>query len=59
MSIARKIILLFVSFMALATMSQVKISGKVYDESEQPIEFATVRIVGTNTGTNTDVKGQY
>lgn len=59
MSIARKIILLFVSFMALAVMSQVKISGKVYDESEQPIEFATVRILGTNTGTNTDVKGHY
>ncbi|MBO6226650.1 MAG: carboxypeptidase-like regulatory domain-containing protein, partial [Shewanella sp.] len=31
----------------------------MFDEAEQPIEFATVRILGTNLGTNTDVKGLY
>ena len=44
---------------ALATAAQVKITGKVYDETEQPIEFATVRIVGTTLGVNTDLKGMY
>lgn len=38
---------------------KVKIAGKVFDQNEQPIEFATVRILGTNIGVNTDVKGLY
>ncbi len=37
----------------------VKISGKVVDAEDQPIEFGTVRIGGTAIGTNTDLKGMY
>ncbi|MBD5207921.1 MAG: TonB-dependent receptor [Bacteroidales bacterium] len=36
-----------------------KISGKVIDNADQPIEFGTVRIAGTAIGTNTDLKGEY
>ena len=39
--------------------SQVKITGKVVDVSGEPIEFATVRLLGTAVGTNTDIQGQY
>ena len=44
---------------SLAAFAQVKISGRVYDESDHPIEFATVRILGTTIGVNTDLKGLY
>ncbi|MDE5551937.1 MAG: TonB-dependent receptor, partial [Muribaculaceae bacterium] len=37
----------------------IKISGRVIDQEEKPIEFATVRIAGTSIGTNTDLKGNY
>ncbi len=37
----------------------IKITGKVIDQEEKPIEFATVRIAGTSIGTNTDLKGNY
>lgn len=37
----------------------VKISGKVIDNEDQPIEFGTVRVAGTAIGTNTDLKGAY
>ena len=39
--------------------SQVKITGKVVDAAGEPIEFATVRLLGTAVGTNTDTKGVY
>lgn len=44
---------------ALRMAAQVKITGKVVDESGQPIEFATVRVLGTQVGVNTDTKGHY
>lgn len=37
----------------------IRISGKVIDGEDQPVEFATVRIGGTAIGTNTDLQGQY
>lgn len=37
----------------------VKISGKVVDSEDKPVEFATVRVAGTAVGTNTDLKGDY
>ena len=37
----------------------VKISGRVRDNEDKPLEFATVRIGGTAIGTNTDLKGDY
>lgn len=59
MSILRRTIILLACITTLQTVAQVKITGKVYDETEQPIEFATVRILGTNLGTNTDINGHY
>lgn len=43
----------------IARAENVRISGKVSDEQNRPIEFATVRIGGTAIGTNTDLKGDY
>lgn len=37
----------------------VKISGKVIDNEDKPVEFGTVRVAGTSIGTNTDLKGMY
>ncbi len=60
MKIKRHILLLLaVVTLTLSAVEQVKITGKVYDASGQPIEFATVRIPGTNLGVNTNEKGLY
>lgn len=37
----------------------VHIAGKVIDNEDKPIEFATVQIKGTAIGTNTDLQGKY
>lgn len=37
----------------------VSISGKVIDNEDKPVEFATVRVAGTAVGTNTNLKGLY
>ena len=44
---------------ALSGFSQVKIHGKVIDEENKPLEFATVRIYKTALGTNTNLDGDY
>ena len=44
---------------ALSILAQVKISGKVIDADNEPIEFATVRVGGTAIGVTTDLKGEY
>lgn len=53
------IALMVMLLMCMGVSAQVKITGKVVDEAGQPIEFATVRIMGTALGTNTDTKGIY
>ena len=55
----RIITLLACCLFAISVFSQVKITGKVIDASGEPIEFATVRLLGTAVGTNTDTKGEY
>ncbi|MDE6577243.1 MAG: TonB-dependent receptor, partial [Muribaculaceae bacterium] len=56
-------LLLTISAILFATFSvpaeNVKISGRVRDNDNKPVEFGTVRIAGTSIGTNTDLKGQY
>lgn len=37
----------------------VRISGKVIDSEDKPIEFATVRVANSAIGTNTNLKGDY
>ncbi len=60
MKLKQHICILFVCLMsALGMMAQVKISGKVVDDAGHPIEFATVRILGTTLGVNTNEKGFY
>lgn len=51
------VLLAIVSFMAWP--DNVKISGRVRDNDDKPLEFATVRIAGTAIGTNTDLQGEY
>lgn len=53
-------LLLIFTFTALQGWSDnVKITGRVRDNDDKPLEFATVRIGGTAIGTNTDLKGEY
>ncbi len=61
METKRFYILLAALLMPLAAIwgQNVKISGKVIDNEEKPVEFATVRIAGTAIGTNTDLQGLY
>lgn len=52
--------LLFILSMAICTANAaIKIEGKVCDERNSPIEFATVRVAGTALGTTTNNKGDY
>ena len=56
----KHILLVFLCLLvALGAVAQVKITGKVIDDAGKPIEFATVRIVGTTLGVNTNDKGFY
>lgn len=42
-----------------ALAQNVKITGKILDQEDKPIEFGTVRIAGTAVGTNTNLDGAY
>lgn len=55
------IILFLLGAIGLSTLraENVKISGKVINSEDKPVEFATVRVAGTAIGTNTNLKGQY
>ena len=55
------ILTLFLSIIAVAGIfaENVKISGRVRDNENKPVEFGTVSIAGTAIGTNTDLNGQY
>lgn len=56
-SIFTFIILLCFAFATYS--SNVVISGKVVDEKDKPVEFATVRVAGSAIGTSTDLQGVY
>ena len=53
------ITLLFTILSFYTAVAQISISGKVTDEKEAPIEFATIRVVGTAIGTNSNLKGEF
>ena len=59
MSRFRYILLLVLAAAAMTAGAQVKISGKVTNEENEPIEFATVRVAGTAIGVNTNLDGDY
>lgn len=56
-----RILALVISFFASATciLAQVNIHGKVIDQDNKPIEFATVKVAGTAIGTTTGLDGDY
>lgn len=57
---AKHLIILLIAICGYANaFSQVKIHGKVIDEDNKPLEFATVRIADTALGTNTNLDGDY
>lgn len=57
----KKLILTLIGAIVAAGVfaDNVKISGRVRDNDNKPVEFGTVRIAGTAIGTNTDLQGQY
>lgn len=59
MTILRYIILSAFLLVASLAVGQVKIHGKVIDADNKPIEFVTVRVAGTMTGTTTGLEGDY
>ena len=54
-------LLLCVTFLGLTTSAyaQKSLSGKVVDESNEPLIGVTVAIQGTTVGTITDIDGNY
>ncbi len=51
--------IVFVFCFCLLRADNVRISGRVIDNEDKPIEFATVQIKGTAIGTNTNLEGKY
>ncbi len=60
MKFLRLILFLFSALCSFCIYAEnVRISGKVVDGEDKPIEFGTVQIKGTSIGTNTDLDGKY
>lgn len=53
------ITILWILLSFFTSMAQINVSGKVTDEKDSPIEFATIRVVGTAIGTNSSLKGEF
>lgn len=53
------ITILIMAMLSVQAQGQVKIHGKVSDEKQEPLEFATVRIAGTAIGGTTGLDGGY
>ncbi len=56
----RILVMLFVVFMPLSLLAQnIKISGRVVDNTQEPVIGATVAVKNTTNGTITDIDGKY
>ena len=58
----RRCFLLLVSFLLVSFLSvsqTVKLTGKVIGEKNNPISGVSIKIVGTNTGTSTNIEGRF
>ncbi|MGS2727605.1 DUF5686 family protein [Psychroserpens sp. BH13MA-6] len=55
----KKLLILFFFFVTILGFSQTKVSGYVYDESNQPVAFATVLFKGSTEGTITNEEGRF
>ena len=55
-----RICLVLMAFLALPVFAQNQIyKGMVVDETGEPVIGATVKVVGTNTGSITDMDGNF
>ncbi len=54
-----KLILLLFLFGIVSVVAQTKVSGKVYDEFNEPVAFANVIFKGSSEGTITDENGTF
>lgn len=52
-------LLCFGSVFSLAAQKRIKISGKIIDSDNQPVELANIRVANSLTGTVSDLKGNY
>lgn len=59
MTLLRYILFLICVICGVAAQARVKIHGKVTDADNNPLEFVTVRVAGTATGTTTGLEGNY
>lgn len=55
----KNLLLIALMFATSAVMAQTNLSGKVVDESNQPLPGATVVVKGTSSGTSTDFDGNF
>ncbi|MBT8245944.1 MAG: carboxypeptidase-like regulatory domain-containing protein [Winogradskyella sp.] len=54
-----KLLLLLITLNSIITLAQTKVSGYVFDESNQPIAFASVIFKGSTVGTITNEDGKF
>ena len=55
----RMIVLMFGLFLSVGAFAQIDVKGHVKDAQGEPVIGATVRVVGTQTGTVTDFDGNF
>ena len=59
MSLKKLLMLLVFSLTTLGLAAQVKVTGVVVDENDEPLVGVTVKIVGANGGAITDIDGNF
>ena len=55
----KNLLLIALMFATSAVMAQTNLSGKVVDETNQPLPGATIVVKGTSSGTSTDFDGNF
>jgi len=55
----KNLLIVALFFVTATVLGQTKITGKVVDESNQPLPGASVVVKGTNNGTSTDFDGKF
>jgi TonB-linked SusC/RagA family outer membrane protein len=56
----RKLLFLLAAIcLAQVSYAQTKVSGTITDEKKEPLQFVSVQVKGSNTGTVTDAKGNF
>lgn len=59
MKIFKNLLVVALFFATAAVFSQTKLTGKVVDETNQPLPGASVMVKGTTNGTSTDFDGKF